>query len=1128
MLRHARRARRTALSRTALATATVLAATTGLSLATTGPALAEDPAPSSVGDEVVIPDPGRYKPRTDAVHSAGATGFLHSPEGAGKPVWTDYATGTETPRDTVPNGGHSGLGASLHTFSTGRKVLITDIATGTGTYVPVPADQEWTQAYNADTVLTSTKASDGKITGLYLRTAANGTVTERPVTGLGEATTLVVAAQDARGAVLSTKATPTAPYTSFLLDYESATLTPTLQVSSYAAARLGADRLLVTKSDLEVLTVRRNDAAATPETTPLPPAAPYETRWGSHAVIGDWVITHHDVSSLSPEHVGGKLYAVPVGGGAARELLPAAVGRPTVAADGSVLVVGGSGATDWAVHRITLGEDGAPRLTKLRDLPRMPANYAGLDIAGGRVNFLADSGPRTGLYEADTSAPGEVRRLAEPYAPDGLRALGDGQSVYFYGSSAVSPSGSRTSRQVNFPATDRLADAAGRFVIAESGDQQYVGDLGERPGEERVLLTRSRTAAALWGTKLWKPAAATGKVNAYDLVGKWTEADVDLGSGCVPTELQVLDRWIYWACGPDGKAGVHDRWQHRNVAVPAGEALLGDGYVVRRDNAAGKLMLTDAATGTTSEFADVPVVTGNAGRRTDWAVDKYGGGVGFVDAQRNIHVKHVPIAPAGPALTHASADERFDVASAQDPAWDGLFRLSRPVAQWKVEIRDRSRRLVRTLTGTGGPAATVTARWDGRDDAGRGVFADTYGYELLVAPEAGDGFVLETSGSVEARNTVLTTLPGGFLPLQPHRVLDTRSGVGAPKAKVGPWQRVSLKVAGAGGVPATGATSVVLNVTVTGPTKPGHINVAPASATWTPSSHLNFGAGETTSNLVVMPVVDGRVELLADTGGTVDLVADVAGYYTPGAAGSAYQPLAPARFMDTRSGTGVPKAKIGPGATARLRVAGVQGVPESGVTAVVMNVTATNASSSTFVTAYPDGTPLPGTSNLNVPAGRTVAGLVVVPVVNGRVAFTNRFGSLDLVGDVVGYYTSGTGHAFTGSESRRLMDTRSGLGVRKGAVGAGQSVTLPVAGVGAVPAGVKAVVLNVTATQPTVAGFVSVYPSGTPRTTASSLNFRAGQTVPNQVVVPVVDGKVTFYNHSGSVQLIADVEGWFR
>ncbi|MEU6755875.1 hypothetical protein, partial [Streptomyces sp. NPDC046685] len=75
--------------------------------------------------------------------------------------------------------------------------------------------------------------------------------------------------------------------------------------------------------------------------------------------------------------------------------------------------------------------------------------------------------------------------------------------------------------------------------------------------------------------------------------------------------------------------------------------------------------------------------------------------------------------------------------------------------------------------------------------------------------------------------------------------------------------------------------------------------------------------------------------------------------------------------------------------------------------------------------------------------------------------------------------------------------------------------------------GVKAVVLNVTATNPTQSSFVSVYPSGTTRSSASNLNFTAGQTIPNLVIVPVVDGKVSFYNHAGTVDLIADITGYF-
>jgi len=91
-------------------------------------------------------------------------------------------------------------------------------------------------------------------------------------------------------------------------------------------------------------------------------------------------------------------------------------------------------------------------------------------------------------------------------------------------------------------------------------------------------------------------------------------------------------------------------------------------------------------------------------------------------------------------------------------------------------------------------------------------------------------------------------------------------------------------------------------------------------------------------------------------------------------------------------------------------------------------------------------------------------------------------------------------------------------------------VHLQVLGRGGVPAsGVSAVVLNVTVTAPSRAGFITAYPNGTARPTASNLNFVAGQTVPNLVVVPVgVDGKVALTNGSaGTVQLVADVLGYF-
>ncbi|MFE6835319.1 hypothetical protein ACFVFI_10860, partial [Streptomyces sp. NPDC057705] len=204
-----------------------------------------------------------------------------------------------------------------------------------------------------------------------------------------------------------------------------------------------------------------------------------------------------------------------------------------------------------------------------------------------------------------------------------------------------------------------------------------------------------------------------------------------------------------------------------------------------------------------------------------------------------------------------------------------------------------------------------------------------------------------------------------------------------------------------------------------------------------------------------------------------------------------------------------------------------KGVPATGVTAVVMNVTAVYPTEAGHVTVYPNGQAAPDVSNLNFTAGQIVPNLVTVPVVNGKVDLRNNAGSVDLIADVTGYYAA-TGSAFSAAGPVRLLDTRDGTGARAGAVGGGALVSLQVAGVAGVPAqGVTAVVLNVTVTNPTEAGHLIVHPHGVARPNVSNLNYTAGQTVANLVVVPVVDGRVTFFNNSGSVDVIADLNGYF-
>ena len=107
----------------------------------------------------------------------------------------------------------------------------------------------------------------------------------------------------------------------------------------------------------------------------------------------------------------------------------------------------------------------------------------------------------------------------------------------------------------------------------------------------------------------------------------------------------------------------------------------------------------------------------------------------------------------------------------------------------------------------------------------------------------------------------------------------------------------------------------------------------------------------------------------------------------------------------------------------------------------------------------------------------------------------------------------------------RALDTRQAGQVM---LGPGETRTLNVLGVGGVPArGVGAVALNVTAA-PTEVGFLTIWPDGRAMPNASSLNFVAGQTVPNAVVSGVgSNGRIAIHNPFGSVHVNVDITGWF-
>jgi uncharacterized protein (DUF1501 family) len=244
----------------------------------------------------------------------------------------------------------------------------------------------------------------------------------------------------------------------------------------------------------------------------------------------------------------------------------------------------------------------------------------------------------------------------------------------------------------------------------------------------------------------------------------------------------------------------------------------------------------------------------------------------------------------------------------------------------------------------------------------------------------------------------------GLVPLTPARLLDTRDGTGGFSAPVGPGQSIDLIVNGRGGVP-DAATAVALNITVTEPTAASFLTVWPTGEAMPLAASINMVAGQTVSNLVLARVgADGKISLFNKFGAS-HVVVDVLGGFVSGAPGH-YVALTPSRLLDTRDGTGAPNAPVDqtPLVVSPL---GKNGVPPTGVSAVLLNLTAVRPTAGTFVTVYPNDGARPLAANLTAVAGQVIPNMIIARVGgDGAVAMYNYAGTVDLVADVMGYFTS--------------------------------------------------------------------------------------------------------------------------
>ncbi|GAA2488070.1 N-acetylmuramoyl-L-alanine amidase [Terrabacter carboxydivorans] len=353
-----------------------------------------------------------------------------------------------------------------------------------------------------------------------------------------------------------------------------------------------------------------------------------------------------------------------------------------------------------------------------------------------------------------------------------------------------------------------------------------------------------------------------------------------------------------------------------------------------------------------------------------------------------------------------------------------------------------------------------------------------------------------------------------FTPVTARRVVDTRSGVGAPRAKLAAGGSITFRPSG---MPAD-VSAVAVNVTTTGATRLTSVGLVPAGVEPRSASVLNTGPGRTTAAAVTVGVGSGGAVTLRSSSGSVDVIVDLAGYYSNGSANGLAGSFR--RVLDTRSGLGAPARRVEPSRPLTLTVANLP----AGTRAVNLNLTVTGPQGAGHLTAYAGGSARPSTSNVNFLTGQDVANLATVPVGPGGTVTIHSTAPTHVVADVMGVFVAGTGSRFTPVSPRRVLDTRYGWGAPYGPLVAGRTLTATVAGIPATANGVAMSLSATSATQPTS---LTVYAAGTSRPGTSNVNVVPGQAVSALVVSGIRGSAVSVSSAVGSVSVIGDLMGYY-
>ncbi|MCW3816455.1 FG-GAP-like repeat-containing protein [Micromonospora sp. DR5-3] len=747
---------------------TTLSLALGVLSAPATPALAD---PSAAPREVtVIPQDAPLLRPQESVHFAGKTGFLHSHNQPGDYLWTRYDTG-----ETVVVKELAGLQWTNIKRAGDDSVLILNEVPA----LPAPgkvtvfnlAEQTWQQwatptgylvmgVHGQSMVVARSGTSGTKLQLERLTFDADGNSTTTEITGLPDGAVLSgLAVASGEGALV-------VPYRTdipraLLLDVASGSVvdipeatggTTSWRVSGDVVAWTNLSGIYRVQSR-EALLAGTAGAARTVQ-------AQGTLRT---AVVGDNLISAKNQSNNTGDWY--PTVSLPIAGGDATTLLPQTdyqLGAVVQGPDGSALVVGGTGPADWAVHRYT-AEPGKAPTGKVLLAVKDPQHNAGLTYNRGLIRHVqtqvnpTDGTTRFAIFNhlqvpgdsispagamqpanaASCAAGVECLRLVDGHSYGAAYLLsGTSDSIHMY------QAANSSTKTMTLPSKGgRVVDVGDNYAIVAdaAAGKQYVVNLSV----SQIARTGPVTGAALWFDTLWT-AGVPGRIQSERLTNPGTAVNMPTGADCQVTELQASARWIYWACGADGPAGVYDRTLNRNLRVPSGPALLGDGFLVQHDAGTASLRLSDFHDGTLHDpvkLADLPVGNPADGRGITWAVDKHGSGIAYVDADNAVHVldSGVPSTPPGVG-TEGGYDWTYPRAAETEYQrfWRRSVILTRPVSSWEMTITRKTSGEVVARSSGGPERLAVNTNWDGRLASGQPAVNGTYLWKLTGTGTEGE------------------------------------------------------------------------------------------------------------------------------------------------------------------------------------------------------------------------------------------------------------------------------------------------------------------------------------------------------------------------------------------------------